>query len=112
MCSRLLPVTFAASLLAALACQTPADLVVKTGPGTPYPCGVNGKVCSGGTCCGENEVCGGDTPKSAGCPAGYCCDDAPFDPSPRYSLKGGDAGAPPEHHWRVREPQWVPEPAK
>lgn len=45
---------------------------VPTGPGTDYPCGVYGKSCGGGMCCGQGDVCGFTGPMST-CPAGYCC---------------------------------------
>lgn len=48
--------------LASSACQTPAILEVKTGPGTDYPCGVGGTMCKGGTslhpvCCARGMAC-------------------------------------------------------
>ena len=46
--------------IALLACETPQDLIVKTGVGTPYPCGTHGVVCAkwlGGGCCDEGNVC-------------------------------------------------------
>lgn len=41
----------------------------KTGPGTDYPCGTQGRSCGYGMCCGLSEECG----YGLGCPAGYCC---------------------------------------
>jgi len=60
-------------------CATPADLLPPVGPGTQYPCGVRGVVCSGGTCCFEGDVCG-SADRHASCPAGQCC------------FEGGDDG--------------------
>jgi len=54
-----------AALLLLVACP-PAP---PTGPGTAYPCGVNGVSCGNHMCCDEGDACGG-TP---GCPEGYCC---------------------------------------
>jgi len=45
-------------------------LQVPTGPGTLYPCGTTGVVCSNATCCTQGDVCGGDDPR---CPTGMCC---------------------------------------
>lgn len=46
------------------------------GPGTEYPCGIHGRVCGGGMCCADTEVCGGyDAAGFSRCPAGYCCDE-------------------------------------
>lgn len=64
----------------------PAILTPPTGPGTEYPCGVNGVVCVGadakptGMCCPETFVCGGPYP-NIGCFSGECCanDSAPLD---------------------------------
>ena len=56
----------AAVLLALLATQcAPSILTPPTGPGTTYPCGVQGLVCTTNGipnhgCCLEGEVCGGD----------------------------------------------------
>lgn len=37
-----------------------ADYVTpKTGPGTDFPCGVDGEQCSDGTCCGYKLHCAG-----------------------------------------------------
>lgn len=78
-----------ALLLAALACNSPAitGLTPKTGPGTDYPCGVEGLVCTTNgvpnhTCCTEGDACGATDPKTQypslaedpSCFAGECCD--------------------------------------
>jgi hypothetical protein len=63
-------------------------------PSADYPCGVLGVVCSTNKnpaldeCCDEGQACPGDP----GCPPGVCCMAEDFDPSPKYSLKLGDAG--------------------
>lgn len=77
-------------LLAALACNSPAitGLTPKTGPGTDYPCGVAGLVCTTNgvpnhECCTEGDVCGAADQKTQypsmaedpSCPAGACCDE-------------------------------------
>lgn len=59
---------FLAPLLLA-ACTAPATLTPATGPGTSYPCGVDGKVCADHGCCSQSESCGGEP----GCPAHSCC---------------------------------------
>jgi len=41
-----------------------------TGPGTAYPCGVQGKSCGHHMCCGQYDDCGGVV---LSCPEGYCC---------------------------------------
>lgn len=79
-------------VLAAASCSTPAILVAPpTGPGTEYPCGVNGIVCANSMCCWRGDACGGTT----GCPAGSCC------------YVGGDDGLtgahPPRPQWRAGE---------
>lgn len=46
-----------------------------TGPGTEYPCGIQGKSCdpvAPGMCCSLDEDCGYEGPWS-NCPKGYCC---------------------------------------
>lgn len=64
--------TYLAAIVVA-ACNTPTILTPKTGPGTPYPCGVNGTLCTTQhMCCGPDETCGGE-PASVGCPKGMCC---------------------------------------
>lgn len=63
----------AAVVLLAAGCATPAVLEVPTGPGTSYPCGVGGVVCTTQkACCDPGDTCGGE-PESVGCPAGECC---------------------------------------
>jgi hypothetical protein len=57
-----------ATILAA--CTTPAILTPAVGPGSDYPCGVGGTVCSHEMCCPPSNTCGGDDPT---CPAGSCC---------------------------------------
>jgi hypothetical protein len=52
------------------ACTTPSVLTPATGPGTAYPCGVDGHACSNKACCSNAEVCGGD---EIGCPPTMCC---------------------------------------
>lgn len=53
-----------------------AELEVQTGPGTSYPCGINGHLCKNGMCCPlEGDICGGDHPQ---CPPGMCCFDGDF----------------------------------
>ncbi len=66
--------------LAFVACNTPRILTPGTGPGTAYPCGVNGVVCltpqgrPSGFCCDEHNVCGGEQPHTPmTCPVGACC---------------------------------------
>jgi hypothetical protein len=46
------------------------------GPHTEYPCGVHGRSCGNGMCCGEWDVCGHAGP-FARCEPGYCCYDGP-----------------------------------
>lgn len=58
----------AAMVLAVGACSG-GPLNPKTGPGTDYPCGTQGRSCGYGMCCGLSEECG----YGLGCPAGYCC---------------------------------------
>lgn len=53
-----------------VACE-PGVLNPPSGPGTEYPCGLQGKVCGNNKCCWRADNCGGE----AGCPAGYCCFD-------------------------------------
>ena len=55
--------------LIAIACTTPSTLTPATGPGTDYPCGVDGRQCSDKGCCSQSEACGGEP----GCPAHSCC---------------------------------------
>lgn len=52
------------------ACATPSILVPKSGPGTPYPCGLRGRSCGNGYCCNWNEQCGR---YGTNCPEGMCC---------------------------------------
>lgn len=59
-----------AIIVLSFAAQACSALSAKTGPGTDYPCGVGGVVCSHAMCCDEGSVCGGDDPT---CPAGQCC---------------------------------------
>lgn len=40
-----------------------------SGPGTDYPCGLQGRSCGNGMCCGKSEECG----TGLGCPVGFCC---------------------------------------
>jgi hypothetical protein len=76
---------FAATLvsLIAVSCVSIPLLQVPTGPGTEYPCGIDGVVCldvngnPNHKCCGENEVCGGTA--FSGCPADSCCFTGPSD---------------------------------
>lgn len=56
-------------------CREDSVIHPKTGPGTEYPCGVQGRSCAPvapGKCCSLNEVCGYKGPFST-CPEGYCC---------------------------------------
>jgi hypothetical protein len=81
------------ALILSAGCQTPGVLTPGTGPGTAYPCGIDGVVCSDspdggplaptGMCCTEGQVCGGAFP-NVGCPSGMCCAEG-------LSF-GGDAG--------------------
>lgn len=74
--TRAIPRALFASLLAAavaLACTTPGILNPAVGPGTEYPCGIGGTVCSGSTvavplCCPQNTICCDGTT----CPPGEC----------------------------------------
>lgn len=62
-----------AAILNALSCAVACDAdfaVPRQGPGTAYPCGVNGVTCTDGKCCGQDESCGGDDPT---CPSNSCC---------------------------------------
>lgn len=60
---------FALSILSGIiACSSTSILTPKTGPGTPYPCGLNGHECRDGNCCGDSMVCCDGT----SCTAGYC----------------------------------------
>jgi hypothetical protein len=88
-------------VLHACGCNTPADLIVPTGPGTDYPCGVHGRVCKNSMCCGEFDVCG--LPDDPSCPAGQCCF---YGEDPEFSATrdGGHA----TEHVRVRGPQRHP----
>jgi hypothetical protein len=55
------------------ACGANTILTPPTGPGTEYPCGVDGTVCTvQKTCCPANNTCGGE-PDAVGCPPGECC---------------------------------------
>lgn len=51
-------------------CATPSILKPKTGPGSDYPCGLNGHSCGNSMCCDNGSDCGGPVPS---CPAGLCC---------------------------------------
>jgi hypothetical protein len=68
------------------------ETTVKTGPGTSYPCGVNGKLCAADACCGEDFDCGG----YAGCEPGMCCY-----VGPENSGAWGKRA-------RIVKPQWAP----
>lgn len=61
---------FALALVGAVvaACAAPSILTPRTGPGTSYPCGLNGHECPDGQCCGNAQVCCDGTT----CTAGYC----------------------------------------
>lgn len=68
-----------------------------TGPGTEYPCGIQGKSCdpvAPGACCSLDEDCGYDGPWST-CPAGYCCYNGGADT--RYP---GSAKKKPASQWK------------
>jgi hypothetical protein len=65
---------FAAILVGACGASV---LQPKTGPGTSYPCGVNGVSCPGHMCCGEEDVCG--STGFGACPEGMCCYAGPDD---------------------------------
>ncbi len=75
---RLFAVLLVSGITVACGAGNLAVLEVKTGPGTSYPCGVNGVSCldmngqPNHMCCSENETCGGGK-YSVGCPADSCC---------------------------------------
>ena len=60
---------FFAPLLLLASCLAVLD--AKTGPGTDFPCGVDGVSCGGGMCCTlQGDICGGTF---LSCPVGMCC---------------------------------------
>lgn len=61
-----------AVIVAINGCSTPAILTPPSGPGTEYPCGVNGVECESKLCCPQGFTCGGGT-YSVGCPKDECC---------------------------------------
>lgn len=61
-------ISFIASIVA---CNNMPILHPATGPGTDYPCGIQGLPCGGHMCCWQGDVCGGQP--LSGCPANYCC---------------------------------------
>jgi hypothetical protein len=66
-----------AAFIAAIACVGPATNP-PTGPGTDYPCGLQGHSCGNHMCCWLDEDCGGQNPSADGktaygCPAKMCC---------------------------------------
>lgn len=58
-----------AILIAVAGACSGGPLHPKSGPGTDYPCGTQGRSCGYGMCCGLSEECG----YGLGCPTGYCC---------------------------------------
>ena len=66
-------------LVTPIACVGTATQAPPSGPGTSYPCGIDGHEClnmagtPNGACCGNWETCGGGK-YSVGCPADMCCD--------------------------------------
>lgn len=56
------------SVLAIVACQSAGVLTPPTGPGTEYPCGINGHECPDSMCCDNNSTCCDGT----SCTKGYC----------------------------------------
>lgn len=62
---------FAFFLFTLFACTTPNILTPKTGPGTDYPCGLQGIACGNHYCCWQGDVCGEGA--FSGCPVNYCC---------------------------------------
>ncbi len=68
---RVIALTVALALTPAVSlasCATPAILTPSDGMD---PCGHYEHSCGDGTCCGNDEACGGGT--FSGCPAGACC---------------------------------------
>jgi len=70
----------AALLVWGASCET---LQPKTGPGTEWPCGTHGKLCSSGSCCPDDTDCGGDVPS---CRPGSCCHRNDTQPIPTSDL--------------------------
>lgn len=66
------------------------------GPGTEYPCGVRGVVCTTTplACCPENHICGFAGGFSR-CEPGYCCFDGDSDPHRATPDAGPLASHPP-----------------
>lgn len=78
---RPLSAIIAISVCAVIACSH-SVLTPPSGPGTVYPCGLQGISCGNGMCCWLGDVCGGGP--FNGCPAGYCCYVGPDDANFRY----------------------------
>ena len=84
------------------------DPPISQTPQPGYACGLaehtceivleDGGVQALGTCCGNDEVCGGG--RFNGCPAGYCCPDSNDYPDPEIGRR------PP----RANRPQWAATP--
>jgi hypothetical protein len=69
---RLAGLLVALMLSIVLACATLTPPMPPTGPGTDYPCGINGISCGNGMCCWRHEECG-HSGAWATCPPGMCC---------------------------------------
>lgn len=92
---------FAALLLGALALGAQCNnkwVTPPVGPGTDYPCGLQGLQCPDGACCGLNDTCGAAHSR---CPAGYCCYNGP-------SFASRDGGAPDAGGWHAPVRQFPP----
>lgn len=83
---------FAFAIMACVIACSASILTPPTGPGTEYPCGVNGHQCSGGGCCSNSSTCCDGTT----CTAGYC------------EYIGGDMRAPDAGRGPLLVPQWSP----
>jgi hypothetical protein len=70
-----------------------------TGPGTEYPCGLHGVVCSQSekraVCCPQNHICGSEGGFSR-CTAGDCCYDGDDWPAGASRDDGGAAKRVPQ----------------
>lgn len=64
----------------------------KTGPGTEYPCGLQGRSCGNGMCCGLYEACGGP---GVACPEGYCCPTFGTDRTPKPQTSAAPSASQP-----------------
>lgn len=105
MCSKTLAAIFVMAVV--VACGPNSVIYPPTGPGTEYPCGLQGKSCdpvAPGKCCNLDEDCGYTGPWSP-CPEGYCCYNGGEDT--RYpGTSKPDAGTPGSGKKRPNFRQW------